>query len=39
MSNVRGTDEHTRFRRGSGNVFADLGFPEPEELLAKARLA
>ena len=24
---------------GSGNVFADLGFPDAEELLAKARLA
>jgi len=24
---------------GSGNVFADLGLPEPEETLAKARLA
>jgi predicted XRE-type DNA-binding protein len=24
---------------GSGNVFADLGFEEPEEELAKARLA
>lgn len=24
---------------GSGNVFADLGFPQPEELLAKAELA
>ena len=25
--------------RGSGNVFADLGLPEPEERLAKAALA
>ena len=25
--------------RGSGNVFADLGLPNPEELLAKAELA
>ena len=24
---------------GSGNVFADLGFPSPEEVQAKARLA
>jgi len=24
---------------GSGNVFADLGLPEPEETMAKARLA
>jgi predicted XRE-type DNA-binding protein len=27
-----------RTRRGSGNVFRDLGLPEPEELLAKAEL-
>lgn len=26
-------------QEGSGNVFADLGLPEPEELLAKAELA
>lgn len=25
--------------RGSGNVFADLGLPDPEERLAKAELA
>ncbi len=25
--------------RGSGNVFADIGLPNPEERLAKARLA
>jgi predicted XRE-type DNA-binding protein len=25
--------------KGSGNVFADLGLPDSEELLAKARLA
>ena len=24
---------------GSGNVFADLGLPNPEELLAKSRIA
>ena len=24
---------------GSGNVFADLGYPRPEEALAKAELA
>jgi predicted XRE-type DNA-binding protein len=29
----------TRFQSGSGNVFADLGFPDPEEALAKAALA
>jgi predicted XRE-type DNA-binding protein len=27
------------FTKSSGNVFADLGLPEPEELLAKAALA
>ncbi|HEY3412358.1 MAG TPA: helix-turn-helix transcriptional regulator [Armatimonadota bacterium] len=27
------------FTTGSGNVFADLGLPEPEERLAKARVA
>jgi predicted XRE-type DNA-binding protein len=29
----------TRFEPGSGNVFADLGLPNPEEALAKAGLA
>ncbi len=28
-----------RVTRSSGNVFADLGRPQPEEALAKARLA
>src|SRR5690349_19203097 len=28
----------TRVEVGSGNVFADLGFDNPEEMLAKARL-
>lgn len=28
----------TRVEFGSGNVFADLGFDNPEEMLAKARL-
>jgi predicted XRE-type DNA-binding protein len=32
-------DESDRTVRGSGNVFADLGFPEPEIELAKAELA
>ena len=27
------------FEVGSGNVFADLGYPRPEEALAKAKLA
>ncbi len=29
----------TRVTHGSGNVFADMGFAEPEEELAKAKLA
>jgi predicted XRE-type DNA-binding protein len=28
-----------KIERGSGNVFADLGLPNPEERLAKAKLA
>lgn len=28
----------TRVEVGSGNVFADLGFDNPDEMLAKARL-
>jgi predicted XRE-type DNA-binding protein len=28
-----------RFEEGSGNVFADIGIANPEEALAKARLA
>jgi predicted XRE-type DNA-binding protein len=31
--------ERIRFTPGSGNVFADVGLPDAEELLAKARLA
>lgn len=31
--------EDLEFARSSGNVFADLDLPEPEELLAKAGLA
>jgi predicted XRE-type DNA-binding protein len=31
--------EESRFVRSSGNVFADLGMPEPELELAKADLA
>jgi predicted XRE-type DNA-binding protein len=31
--------EAQRVTRSSGNVFADLGFPEPEAELAKAKLA
>ncbi len=32
------TEEPARFERGSGNVFADLGVPNPELALAKAAL-
>lgn len=35
----RYTTQTTRVTRGSGNVFADLGLPHSEELLAKADLA
>lgn len=31
-------DEPIRFERGSGNVFADLGLPNPDLALAKAEL-
>ena len=31
--------EGTSITKGSGNVFADLGFPDAEERLAKANLA
>ena len=31
--------EKTEVYHGSGNVFADLGLPDPEERLAKAELA
>lgn len=39
MSRKHPEEETTRFESGSGNVFADLGLPDPEEALAKARLA
>lgn len=39
MSRRAERKERTGFTRGSGNVFADLGLPAPEEVLAKARLA
>ena len=39
MSKTPDAKERTRFTRGSGNVFADLGLQDPDELLAKARLA
>ena len=31
-------DEHRKIMPGSGNVFADLGFANPEEALLKAQL-
>ena len=31
--------DNTTVTRGSGNVFADMGLPNPEERLVKARLA
>lgn len=34
-----GADKRTRFEEGSGNVFEDIGIPDPNEALAKARLA
>jgi predicted XRE-type DNA-binding protein len=39
MSRRNPEDEPTAFESGSGNVFADLGLPDPEEALAKAGLA
>ncbi len=32
-------DEKTKYEKSSGNVFADLGLPEPEDRIAKAELA
>lgn len=39
MSNSKTGKTPTRFVRGSGNVFADLGLPDPEDALARVRLA
>jgi predicted XRE-type DNA-binding protein len=39
MSKKNPEEETARFESGSGNVFADLGLPDPEEALAKAGLA
>jgi predicted XRE-type DNA-binding protein len=39
MSSKAEMKERTGFVRGSGNVFADIGLPDPEDALAKARLA
>jgi predicted XRE-type DNA-binding protein len=39
MSRNDPEEEATLFESGSGNVFADLGLPNPDEALAKAELA
>jgi len=39
MTSVNQENEPVQIIRSSGNVFADLGFPEPELALAKATLA
>ena len=40
MAKVRASKDHTdEITRGSGNVFADLGFPDAEERQTKLRLA
>ena len=39
MSKQGPSEERIQFEEGSGNVFADICIPEPEEALAKARLA
>lgn len=39
MRSRKTTSKAIRVTRGSGNVFADLGLPNPEERLAKAELA
>lgn len=39
MSTRRPKADTTRFRRGTGNVFADLDLPQADEALVKARLA
>jgi predicted XRE-type DNA-binding protein len=35
---MQDNNDQVEFVRGSGNVFADLGLPNPEERQAKARL-
>jgi predicted XRE-type DNA-binding protein len=39
MSETSRGVKRTRFIRGSGNVFQDLGLPDSDEVLARARLA
>ncbi len=36
---MKRSEEESLIITGSGNVFADLGLPDPEERLAQARLA
>ena len=36
---AKGTEQETLIEESSGNVFADMGLPNPEELLTKAKLA
>ncbi len=36
---MRETDDEIRYEESSGNVFADLGLPDADELLLKAELA
>ena len=38
MTKKNSGETPTRFQSGSGNVFADLGLPDPQEALAKAGL-
>lgn len=39
MSNKNAKPKKVKIERGSGNVFADLGFADADERLAKANLA
>jgi len=39
MRNRSQSESDTGFETGTGNLFADIGIPEPEIALAKARLA
>jgi predicted XRE-type DNA-binding protein len=39
LSKERDREELTVFESSSGNVFADIGIPDPQDALAKAQLA
>jgi predicted XRE-type DNA-binding protein len=39
MNNRKNRRSKVKIERGSGNVFADLGLPDPEGRLTKAKLA